>query len=47
MQQGHFEVSAKMIAGLLQSPSASPRIKDKARDLKEEVVRAMKARDGK
>ncbi len=42
MQQGHFEVSAKMIATLLASPSASPRIKDKARDLKEEVVRAMK-----
>ncbi len=42
MQQGHYEVSAKMIASLLASPSASPRIKDKARDLKEEVVRLMK-----
>ncbi len=41
--QGHFEVSAKMIASLLASPSASPRIKDKARDLKEEVVRLMKS----
>ena len=40
--QGHYDVSAKMIATLLASPSANPRIKDKARDLKEEVVRAMK-----
>lgn len=42
LNQGHYDVSAKMIAALLASPSASPRIKDKARDLKEEVVRAMK-----
>ncbi len=39
---GHYDVSAKMIASLLASPSASPRMKDKARDLKEEVVRNMK-----
>ncbi|MBR6237642.1 MAG: DUF2225 domain-containing protein [Lachnospiraceae bacterium] len=42
LNQGHYDVSAKMIAALLASPSASPRIKDKARDLKEEVIRAMK-----
>ncbi len=42
MKLGHYEVSAKMIASLLQSTSASPRIKEKARDLKEEVVRNMK-----
>ncbi len=42
LDQGHYDVSAKMIATLLASPSASPRLKDKARDLKEEVVRAMK-----
>ncbi len=42
MKLGHYEVSAKMIAALLASSSASPRMKDKARDLKEEVVRNMK-----
>lgn len=43
MKLGHYEVSAKMIASLLGSPATSPRMKDKARDLKEEVVRLMKA----
>ncbi len=42
LKLGHYDVSAKMIASLLASPSASPRIKDKARDLKEEVMRNMK-----
>ncbi|MBP9995778.1 MAG: DUF2225 domain-containing protein [Lachnospiraceae bacterium] len=42
LKLGHFEVSAKMIASLLGSASASPRMKDKARDLKEEVMRQMK-----
>ncbi len=43
MKLGHYEVSAKMIASLLGSQVTSPRMKDKARDLKEEVVRLMKA----
>jgi hypothetical protein len=31
-----------MIAAILQAPGASPRIKDKARDLKDEVLKAIK-----
>ena len=39
----HFDVASKMIANILQSNGASPRIKDKARDLKEEVLKAIAA----
>jgi len=38
----HFDVASKMIAAILQAPGASPRIKDKARDLKDEVLKAIK-----
>lgn len=40
----HLDVSQKMIAAILQSPNANPRMKDKARDLKEEVVKKLKAK---
>ena len=35
---GQYDVSSHMISGILQSDMASPRVKDKARDLKEEVL---------
>lgn len=40
----HLDVCSKMIAKILGSVSASPRIKDKTRDLKEEVVKKIKAK---
>lgn len=40
----HLDVSQKMIAVILQSQTANPRMKDKARDLKEEVVKRLKAK---
>lgn len=42
MRFEHYDVSSKMIASLLGSPSCSPRMKDKVRDLKEEVMTRMK-----
>ncbi|MCR5278997.1 MAG: DUF2225 domain-containing protein [Lachnospiraceae bacterium] len=39
----HFDVASKMIATILQSNGASPRLKDKARDLKEDVLKAIAA----
>lgn len=38
MNFGQFDVSSKMIAGILGSKTANPRMKDKARDLKEVVM---------
>ncbi|MCR4788602.1 MAG: DUF2225 domain-containing protein [Lachnospiraceae bacterium] len=38
LERGELEVASKLIAGILQSPSCSPRIKDKAREIKEEIV---------
>lgn len=38
----HVDVCSKMIAKILASVSASPRIKDKTRDLKEEVLKKLK-----
>lgn len=40
----HLDVSQKMIAAILQSANANPRMKDKARDLKDEVIKKMKAK---
>lgn len=40
----HFDVASKMIATILQANSANPRLKDKARDLKEEVLNKLKAK---
>lgn len=39
---GHYDVCSKMIASLLASPSVGPRMKDKVRDLKEDVKLKMK-----
>jgi uncharacterized protein (DUF2225 family) len=35
-----FDVASRMISGILASPAANPRIKEKARDLKEELKNA-------
>lgn len=40
----HFDVASKCIASILQSPTANPRMKDRARDLKEEILKVIKAR---
>ncbi|MBR5356295.1 MAG: DUF2225 domain-containing protein [Lachnospiraceae bacterium] len=40
----HLDISQKMIATILQSSTANPRMKDKARDLKEMVVAKIKAK---
>jgi len=37
-----YDVASKLIAGLLASPTASSRMKDKARDLKEEILAELK-----
>ena len=39
----HFDVASKMIANILQAQAAAPRLTDKARDLKEEVLKAIAA----
>ena len=41
-ERGEVDVASRMIASILQSPSAAARIKDKARDLKEEIVQIIK-----
>lgn len=38
MRFGHFDVASKIISSLLVSPSCNNRMKDKVRDLKEELV---------
>ena len=38
-----YEIASKMIAGIIGSTSANPRMKDKARDLKDIVMKKMKA----
>ena len=37
-----FDVSSKLIAGILTSTSANPRMKDRARDLKETLMQKIK-----
>ncbi len=37
-----YDVASKLIAGILTDPNANPRIKDKARDLKEDVLQQMR-----
>ena len=39
---GHLDVSQKMIALILQSQTANNRIKDLARDLKDEILNSKK-----
>lgn len=46
LKRNRIDVSSKMVASILQSSSASTRIKDKARDLKEEIVARIKASKG-
>lgn len=43
MMTNHFDITQKMIATILQSTNANPRMKDRARDLKEELLKKMKA----
>ena len=38
-----YDVASRMIAGILTSPSANARMKDKARDLKEQILAEMKS----
>lgn len=42
--RNELEVSSKMVASILQSSTASSRIKEKARDLKEEIVNAIRSK---
>ncbi len=37
-----YDVAGRMVASILGSPSANPRMKDKARDLKEEILKELK-----
>ena len=37
-----FDVASKMLASVLTSPAANPRMKDRARDLKEEILKELK-----
>ena len=46
MQMKRYEVSSKMIASILTSPSANARMKDKARDLKDMVLAEIKKSKG-
>lgn len=42
LKTDHLDVCQKMIAVILQSPNANPRMKDRARDLKELVMKKIK-----
>ena len=46
MQMKRYEVSSKLIASILTSPSANARMKDKARDLKDMVLAELKKNKG-
>ncbi len=39
MQFGHYDVASKLVASLLVSPSCNNRMKDKVRDLKDEILK--------
>lgn len=45
-EREEFDVASRMIAGLLQNANTSAKIKEKVRDLKDEVVAKMKAQKG-
>lgn len=45
MQFEQYDVSSKMLAGILGSYSASPRVKDKAREVKEMLVQKIKEKN--
>lgn len=38
-----YDIASKLIAGIITNPSANPRVKDKARDLKEQILASKKA----
>lgn len=40
---GDMSMASKLLASIIQSPATSPKIKDKARDLKDEIIAAIKA----
>lgn len=44
MGVGQYEVASKLISSILASPTASPRIKEKTREVKEELVTRIKGR---
>ena len=43
MRFEQYDVASRLITGILTSPNANPRMKDKARDLKDEIIAAIKA----
>ncbi len=43
---GKYDVASRLIAALLTSPTANARVKDKARDLKDEIVAELKKAKG-
>lgn len=45
MNDGRYEISSRLISELLTSRSTNRRIKDKARDVKEELIRKIKERN--
>ncbi|MBQ7066693.1 MAG: DUF2225 domain-containing protein [Lachnospiraceae bacterium] len=47
MRFEQFDISSKLIAGILVSHTATPRMKDKARDVKEMLVKQIKANQAK
>lgn len=47
MRFEQYDISSKLIAGILASHTASPRMKDKARDIKEMLVKQIKANQAK
>ena len=47
MDIGQYDVATKMIAAILTSTSATPRIKDKARDMKDELIALIREKTAK
>ena len=45
MRFDQYDVSSRLIQGILQSPTANPRMKDKARDIKEMLMKKIKAKN--
>ncbi len=45
MRFEQYDVSSRLIAGILTSPSANPRMKDKARTIKEMIVKKIKEKN--
>ncbi len=46
LKQGKLDVASKMVAKVLVSKSANKRVKDKARDMKEMILEAVRAKQG-